>query len=57
MCRDSNVLTDLYATIPWREGKSIDAAEIDPENSAIVQHWLALPNIEDTAHESPRMDR
>ena len=57
MCRDANVLTDLDATIPLREGKSIDAVEIDPEKSAIVQHWLALPNIEDTARESPRMDR
>ena len=57
MCRDSSVLTDCYATTPWSEGKFIDAVEIDPEKSAIVQHWPALPNIADTGHESPRMDR
>ena len=31
MCRDSNVLTDLYATMLWRKAKSIDAVEIDPK--------------------------
>ncbi len=57
MCHDSNVLTDLYATMLWSEGKSIDAVEIGPDKSAIVQRWLAVPNIEDVANESAGMDR
>ncbi|BAP89069.1 putative uncharacterized protein [Burkholderiales bacterium GJ-E10] len=43
MCHDSNVLSDIYATMLWRPAQSIDVAELGAEKTAIVQRWLAVP--------------